>query len=158
MISDPRNLKSLYAYNTWANRELLSFFRKEPLLPQRSQNLFSHILSAERLWLDRLHGRRQSLAVWPILTIDQMGSLLEEVASQWVEVLDDDWRLRENLPVSYTNSKGESFQSRPWEILTHVPLHSTYHRGQIATDLRAAGITPPYTDYIHAVRTRAFDE
>jgi len=38
------------------------------------------------------------------------------------------------------------------DILTHVLLHSAYHRGQIAVDLRAAGLTPAYTDYIHAVR------
>jgi uncharacterized damage-inducible protein DinB len=38
------------------------------------------------------------------------------------------------------------------EILTHVVIHSAYHRGQIASDVRAAGGVPAYTDYIHAVR------
>jgi uncharacterized damage-inducible protein DinB len=38
------------------------------------------------------------------------------------------------------------------EILTHLVIHSAYHRGQIASDLRAAGQEPAYTDYIHAVR------
>jgi uncharacterized damage-inducible protein DinB len=31
-------------------------------------------------------------------------------------------------------------------------LSSAYHRGQIAADLRTAGFTPAYTDFIHAVR------
>jgi len=33
-----------------------------------------------------------------------------------------------------------------------VITHSTYHRGQIAADLRAAGVQPAYTDFIHGVR------
>jgi len=31
-------------------------------------------------------------------------------------------------------------------------MHSTYHRGQIASAVREAGGAPAYTDYIHAVR------
>ncbi len=54
--------------------------------------------------------------------------------------------------VSYTNSQGEAWSSTVEEILTHITVHSAYHRGQIASDLRAAGMTPAYTDYIHAVR------
>jgi uncharacterized damage-inducible protein DinB len=37
-------------------------------------------------------------------------------------------------------------------VLTHVVLHGAYHRGQIAADLRAAGLEPPYTDFIEAAR------
>jgi uncharacterized damage-inducible protein DinB len=33
-----------------------------------------------------------------------------------------------------------------------VLFHSAYHRGQIASQMRAAGFTPAYTDFIHAVR------
>ena len=38
------------------------------------------------------------------------------------------------------------------DILTHVLLHSAYHRGQIASQVRAGGEQPAYTDFIHAVR------
>jgi uncharacterized damage-inducible protein DinB len=34
-----------------------------------------------------------------------------------------------------------------------VVIHSAYHRGQIAADVRAAGHEPAYTDFIHATRT-----
>jgi len=36
--------------------------------------------------------------------------------------------------------------------LTHVIMHSAYHRGQIALEMRAAGMEPAHTDFIHAVR------
>jgi len=38
------------------------------------------------------------------------------------------------------------------DILTHVLLHSAYHRGQIASQVRSSGEQPPYTDFIHAAR------
>ena len=39
------------------------------------------------------------------------------------------------------------------DVLLHVVMHSVYHRGQAAADVRANGGTPAYTDFIHAVRT-----
>jgi len=43
--------------------------------------------------------------------------------------------------------------SRVEDVLLHVVMHSVYHRGQAAADVRANGGTPAYTDFIHAVRT-----
>jgi uncharacterized damage-inducible protein DinB len=54
--------------------------------------------------------------------------------------------------VSYKNSKGEPWSSAEEDVLMHVVMHSAYHRGQIATDMRANGFTPAYTDFIHAIR------
>ena len=54
--------------------------------------------------------------------------------------------------VEYRNSKGESWSSSVEDILAHVLLHSAYHRGQIALQMRSSGIAPAYTDFIHAVR------
>jgi uncharacterized damage-inducible protein DinB len=55
--------------------------------------------------------------------------------------------------VAYRNTKGEFWTSTVGDILTHVALHASYHRGQIAAAVREAGGTPAYTDYVHAVRT-----
>jgi len=92
------------------------------------------------------------LAVWPDLT-------LEECEAEWrrvetllsIEVADLTVE-RLAAAVDYVNSKGERYTSRVEDILMHVVLHSAYHRGQIALELRAAGFEPAYTDYIHAVR------
>lgn len=58
--------------------------------------------------------------------------------------------LSETVP--YKNSKGEPWSSTVQDILTHVILHSAYHRGQIASQMRAGGDQPAYTDFIHAAR------
>jgi uncharacterized damage-inducible protein DinB len=111
----------------------------------------AHIVGAECLWLARLRGESTPLPVWPDLEVESCGKLLEELSRRWPEYLEDSG---ESLghEVAYTNSKGESWTSTVEEILTHVTIHSAYHRGQIASDLRAAGKVPAYTDYIHAVR------
>ena len=36
--------------------------------------------------------------------------------------------------------------------VTHVLLRSAYHRGQIASQVRAGGEQPASTDFIHAAR------
>ena len=36
--------------------------------------------------------------------------------------------------------------------MRHVVNHSTYHRGQLATQLRQLGHTPPNTDFIRFLR------
>ena len=48
--------------------------------------------------------------------------------------------------------ENELWSSRVGDILMHVLFHSAYHRGQIALQMRASGVAPAYTDYIHAVR------
>ena len=55
--------------------------------------------------------------------------------------------------IAYVNSKGQRWDSPIEDVLVHVLMHGAYHRGQIASALREAGVTPPYTDYIHAART-----
>jgi uncharacterized damage-inducible protein DinB len=59
--------------------------------------------------------------------------------------------------VTYKNTKGEPWTNSVEDILTHVIMHSAYHRGQIAADMRASGHTPAYTDFIHAVRQKLLE-
>jgi uncharacterized damage-inducible protein DinB len=111
----------------------------------------AHIIGAEFLWLDRIAGRPASLSVWPELSLEQCDESLDRLSPLLLEPA----RNRDlSRAVGYTNSKGEPWTSSVEEILTHVIVHSAYHRGQIASDVRAAGHDPAYTDFIHAVRQR----
>ena len=51
-------------------------------------------------------------------------------------------------PVQYVTGKGQTFSNSLHEILFQVINHSTYHRGQIATEFRQSGLEPLLTDYI----------
>jgi uncharacterized damage-inducible protein DinB len=147
-----RHLHRQFAYDAWANREVLTAVRASPAFATRSLQLLAHILSAELLWLERLKQRPQSHPVWPESGLEQCEAWILEVSRLWREYLEalapDDL----SRTASYKNSKGEPWASTVEDVISHVLLHSAYHRGQIASFMRASGDTPAYTDFIHAVR------
>lgn len=146
------HFRRLFSYDAWANREVLQALRLATPPPVKSIKLIAHIGGAERVWWDRLQSKPQAVPVWPDWTLDQCQPHMEEMAALWNEYLSARTEGDLSSAVDYVNSKLESFSSTPYDILIHVIAHSAHHRGQIASDMRAAGLTPVYTDYIHAVR------
>ena len=145
-------LRRQFAYDEWANREVLAALRASGNASQRSLQLMAHLLSAERIWLERLKQQPQSSPVWPKMALEECKAQAAEMAGLWREYLDLITAGDVNQSVSYKNSKGEEWSSTIVDILSHVVLHSAYHRGQIASHMRESGQTPAYTDFIHGVR------
>jgi len=145
-------LRQEFAYNAWANREVLAAIGAAGGENARSLQLMSHVLAAERVWYERLKLQTQSVAVWPEPDLAWCQSEAAKLSQLWHEYLDliTAGDILQNI--SYKNSKGESWTSVIVDVLTHVVMHSAYHRGQIASHMRASGQTPAYTDFIHAVR------
>ncbi len=148
------HLRRLLRYDVWANRETLRSLA-EQTAPPKSLRWLGHILGAERLWIARILSQTPGIAVWPDLTVNQCAAHLDDLSGFWPKYLAELKPERLSDEISYVNSKGEPWTSTIADILTHVTMHSTYHRGQIASDMRAAGQMPAYTDYIHAIRTGA---
>ncbi len=146
--------RRLFAYDTWANREVLSRLQTSGTPPSRSIQLLSHILSAERLWLERIERRKQTYPVWPDFSIIKCEAEATELTQLWRKYLGGIEPAQLAEIIKYTNTKGEAWSNSVSDILMHVVMHSAYHRGQIASDMRAAGHTPAYTDFIHGVRQR----
>jgi uncharacterized damage-inducible protein DinB len=141
-----------FAYDAWANREVLAGLKASAHPPARPRQLMAHILSAERLWLERIRQQPQGLPVWPDFTLDQCEEQITDLARLWAEFFSQISSAGLSATVVYKNTKGEPWTSSVEDILTHVLLHSAYHRGQIASQVRAGGDQPAYTDFIHAVR------
>jgi uncharacterized damage-inducible protein DinB len=152
-------LRREFTYDAWANGQVFAAIKtgNAQTSLKRPLELLAHILSAERLWLERLNQQPQTQAVWPELTLAQCETEIDEVARLWRKYLSElsDSVLARTVP--YKNSKGELWSSTVQDVLTHVMLHSAYHRGQIASSLRASGIAPAYTDFIHAVRQKLIE-
>lgn len=149
------HLRRQFAYDAWANREVLAVSNTSGR--PRALELLAHILSAEQLWLERILGQPQSLPVWPNLSCDQCEAQIAELAQSWRDYFSQLSSAVLSEDVSYRNSKGEAWNSTVQDILTHVLLHSAYHRGQIAVEMRAGGKQPAYTDFIHAIRQGLVD-
>lgn len=143
-------LRRQFDYDSWANQETLEAIRVAGGENRRSLELMSHILAAERLWLERLCQTPQSVPVWPEPNLGWCQSQASELGRLWLEYVAG--MADPSKPISYRNSKGELWTSSIMDVLTHVAMHSAYHRGQIASHMRESGQTPPYTDFIHAIR------
>jgi uncharacterized damage-inducible protein DinB len=145
-------LRREFAYDAWANQEVLAAIRGAGGEDPRSLQLMSHILAAERLWYERLKQVPQSLPVWPALDLERCQAESATLGGLWHEYLDLLTAGDVSQTVSYKNTKGEAWTSAIADVLTHVVMHSAYHRGQIASHMRASGQTPAYTDFIHGIR------
>ncbi len=147
-----QDFRRLFAYDDWANREVLASFQSVGTTPRRWITLLAHILGTEYVWYSRLNREVSPIAVWPELSVQNCELHVIALQRIWGDYLAALKPSDLSLGISYRNTKGESFTSSVADILQHVTMHSTYHRGQIAADMRANGHTPAYTDFIHAVR------
>jgi uncharacterized damage-inducible protein DinB len=145
-------LRKEFVYDAWANREALVAIRAAGEGSNRSLQLMTHILAAERVWLERLKQVPQSVPVWPEANLEQCETEADKLNREWNEYLELVTAGDISQTISYKNTKGESWTSAIIDVLTHVVMHSAYHRGQIASHMRSIGQTPPYTDFIHGVR------
>ncbi len=151
-MKDLDEIRRLLRYDRWANRAAVDSLREMKPPPPRALGWMGHIIAAEQLWLARLRQEAPTMPVWPDLPLDVCAAQLALLEAGWTRYLDQ--LSAEDLAdgVAYRNSKGELWTSTVGDILLHVVMHSSYHRGQIASSVREGGHLPAYTDFIHAVR------
>ena len=146
------HLTKLVSHLAWADDRVLAGLRSATTPDASCLEVFAHVLAAEHVWLARLKGETPRHPVWPALSLEQCAGLVQSNQrdlTAYVAAL-----VPADLPrgVTYTNSAGQEFTSSVEDILLHVCLHGTYHRGQIAWALRHGGGVPLPTDYIAFVR------
>jgi uncharacterized damage-inducible protein DinB len=142
----------LFKHLEWADARVLASLRTASNPQPRNLELYAHILGSEHVWLSRINGAAPRFAVWPTLTLDECERLAAENVSAFTELLSGLTPELLQKPITYKNSAGDQFTSTIEDMLTHVTLHGAYHRGQIASSIRASGDTPSATDYIAFVR------
>ena len=140
------------AYNAWANREALRSLLGARTVPERAAAVMAHIIGAEWLWLRRLGHQCAPMEVWPALSLTECERELQALSRAWQACLNALSSESLDQQIRYAKSKGEDWSNTVADILTHVILHSSYHRGQIASLLGRAGEVAAYTDYIECVR------
>jgi uncharacterized damage-inducible protein DinB len=140
------------AYNAWANREVLRSLLAARPVPERAAAVMAHVIGAEWLWLRRLGHPSPPMEVWPALRLTECEGQLRELSQAWQAYLCGLTPESLGQQIRYRNSKGEDWANTVADVLTHVVLHSSYHRGQIASLLGRAGEAAAYSDYIECVR------
>jgi uncharacterized damage-inducible protein DinB len=151
-MNGKEDLLRMFAYDHWANRECLRALGTPADAHPNILRLLAHTVAAQKLWLERLRTQPQSGAVWPSSTLQDCTSLVDEMSIAWTSYLKQLPDAALNATIDYRTSKGERWTSRVEDVLIHVLMHSVYHRGQAALEMRAAGIQPPITDFVYAIR------
>lgn len=144
-------LERLVDHLAWADERTLGVVRRAG--DDRARELLAHVLATERVWLARIRtGDSSHLEIWPDLDLRTCGAWLSENVEAYRGLLDEIDPDGLADPVPYRNSSGEEFRTPLVEILTHVALHGSHHRGQIARRVGAAGGEPADVDFIQFVR------
>ena len=143
---------NLFKYNTWANQRVIDEISNSGIKYNIVIKILSHLLLAEKTWLQRLKSEKYDNKFWIDLNQDECNKLAKynevQIRSYLNSLSESDFETK----VNYINSKGIEYTNTITEVLTHLSHHSSYQRGQIAREMRRLGKEPVYTDYIAYLR------
>ena len=138
------------AYNDWANRRALESLRAMNSPSARAVRALSHVLLVEKLWLARL--RRETIAprsdFFPELSLTACEALIDESLTNYTDYLRTLAEEQLDVVGSFETLAGGKYTASTRDVLTHVMMHSMYHRGQVALAIRENGGEPLQSDYI----------
>lgn len=138
------SLSDLLRYTEVADQRVLESFRSG-VPPEKALALFCHVLDAQHIWASRILGSEILYSPHQLHPVESLAEISKDNLKLLRQILGD---VSPEQPVYYSNFAGEKFTSLAGDILFHVVNHSTYHRAQIASELRRNGIEPPVTDFI----------
>jgi uncharacterized damage-inducible protein DinB len=146
--------ETLWEYASWANETVLNTLEGlGSSAPASSLRLMSHIVNAQTVWLNRLNGDPAVAALWETHPLEKIRNL-NSGTMQGLKAAIDRFGPDLSRKVPYRNLSGVPYESPVSDMLLQVFNHGTYHRAQIAMDLRDRGLEPVNTDYITFTRIR----
>lgn len=144
-------LKSLFAFNDWANRRVLVAVRDSG--SAKALRVLAHIVTTEIEYFERLYGKdSKGFDFWPSLSAAECGDLARDAAAKYERLLRKFDEEGLDLVARYRTSEGVWCENTFRELLMHVILHSATHRGNLLTILRDEGHEPPVIDHITYLR------
>lgn len=148
----------LLAHDHWANGRALDSLQSLPTPPAKSLELLGHVMGAEAAWIQRMSEGTDppDWEAWEKADVPWLRRAWKEVLpARWSAFLADAGLSDPGREFSYVNYLGQSHKARVEDAVLQLMLHSSYHRGQVATAVRAAGGEPAVVDFIRAVREGA---
>ena len=145
------HLRKLLEYDDWANRRVLTALKISE--SERSLQIFAHILITKQEYFERLSGKDSTgFDFWPDLKIEECERLADCTTQIYHTLLNDSDELGLEQTAKYKTSEGVPFENSYRDMLTHVLIHSSIHRGNIVLKMREVGLEPPKIDYILYLR------
>lgn len=160
---DAEMIRTFWEYSFWQSRRVwelaapltdAQFTRDMGYSWGSVRSIFTHMMDAEQIWLDRIHG------VSPEAMPDtNRFATRGELRAAW-DTLESEWRaylatltnemLRQ--PVIYRRYNGGEQQQPLWGLLLHVCNHGTDHRAQVLFLLAQLGVPTQEQDFLFYMR------
>ena len=120
----------------------------EPYL--KALRILGHVVAARRTWLFRFGFTAERPAeLFPTdVTREGLAAELEAMERDWSRYLEQLTESEVQRPFTYRSYEGTWFRNTVADVLAQLHGHSLYHRGQVASLVRAAGGQPVETDFI----------
>lgn len=140
---------SLFKKNNIANEDFIVHLEKNPDVPPRCFELFSHIINVHELWLNRITNVHDG-EVRPWRLMDTVDYTLKNEDNYYISLgllASESYGKNYNWSFTYTNHEGIKVIANLSDAYFHILSHSTYHRGQIAYLLKQHGKPLPETEF-----------
>lgn len=149
------HLRELFRYNDWANRRIIVSLKENR--SEHGRRILAHLLTTEEEYFARLYGKDSTgFDFWPDLSSEDCGQLARTTAEKYEKLLRRFDEEGLDLSTRYLTSEGIPYVNDFRELLTHVIIHSSIHRGNIILKLREEGFEPPKIDYIIYLRETTY--
>jgi len=152
------DLKFLFDYTEWANE--LIFEAAAALTPEEAtrqvggsfpsvRETLAHSAAADWVWLCRWTGDNpRGWPTWASGPVDEIREEWRRIHANRNEFLASLTDADLDREVTFTRLNGDTSTARLGFLMQHVINHATYHRGQVASQLRMVGAVPPSTDLL----------
>jgi uncharacterized damage-inducible protein DinB len=124
---------------------------------QKALSIMAHIIAARQMWLFRfgVSQERPSDLFPRDVALSDLTGRLESMERGWSGYLERFTDEELGRTFEYQSIDAGRFRSSVEDILTQLFGHSLYHRGQIASLVKAAGGEPAITDFVYWSREPA---
>jgi uncharacterized damage-inducible protein DinB len=154
-------LSDYVRYNLWANDGLIELFRQQdpsvidrPIVSSFSsiRETLMHLWSVELIWMEQLKGNSPKTFAAQTFTgsNEELFDNLHASSSAFVAFVEAQPESYFEIPLTFgLITASGTFTHTPTEMIWHCMNHQTFHRGQLITMGRQAGISAfPRTDFI----------
>ncbi|MER8424863.1 DinB family protein [Mesorhizobium sp. M1403] len=148
-------LRSLFAYQAWANDELLErLVSLDPPVHGKERQavirLIDHSHVVSRIFSAHLVGASRGYsadASEDTPALDELRAAVAATDRRYLDYLETVSSQQLSEPVAFVFTDGDKALMSRQEMLTHVVLHGVYHRGEAGRILAQISVTPPWDTF-----------
>lgn len=149
--SSTSTLLPLLHYKAWADQELMGFLceqqnRLNAELLHKALRMMNHIHVTDSIFVAHLRGQSHaytSTNTPDTPTPEELSWRMQDTNAQLQTLFESLSADQTAQRIQFTFTDGDGGGMNPTEMLLHVCVHSTYHRGQVGQMLKDAGNAPP---------------